>query len=352
MNVALAQADKAVGKTAENPAVGCAIIDRMGRLIAIGHTQPSGRPHAEIMALEMAGDLAQDGTAYVTLEPCAHTGRTGPCAIALIEAGIAHVIIAAGDPDSRVCGKGIAMLEDAGVRVSRMPHLRATRQMAGFLSRHQKARPFLFMKMATSCDGFITAKQGSQTWLTGAVSKRYVHDLRSRCDVMLTTSGTIGADDPAMTMRITGYEASQPALAILDSKASLPVDAACLQAERPILLYHAKGATLKDWPSHIVPIAIAQKDHMLCLEDIVQDLYERGFGTVMVEAGATLFDSLHSANLIDELIWLQAPQSLKTGLLAWDSPDKMDFSPPNAYIIKDSFELGADKGFILHPKAS
>ena len=351
MNVALAQADLAVGTTAENPAVGCAIIDKQGRLIAVGHTQPSGRPHAEIMALDMAGARARNGTAYVTLEPCAHIGKTGPCAKALIAAGIAHVVIAAHDPDSRVCGKGIAMLEEAGVLVSMMPEERALRQMAGFLSHHQKARPFIFMKIATSQDGFITAKKGTQTWLTGAVSKRYVHDLRSRCDVMLTSSGTIAADDPAMTMRITGYQAGQPALAILDSHASLPVDAACLKAERPIVLYHAKGAVLKEYPAHITPIAITQHGGYLSLDEVVQDLHERGFGTVMVEAGASLFESLTDANLIDELIWLQAPHALKTGLLAWDCADKMDFSHPSAYIIKNSFDLGADKAFILHAKA-
>jgi len=155
MNVALTQADKIIGHTAENPAVGCAIISSRQKLVGVGHTSHKGRPHAERVALEMAGDAASGGTAYVTLEPCAHHGATSPCAEALIAANIARIVIGAHDPDRRVAGKGIALLKQAGLDVSVMEQRLASRQMAGFLSRQNKGRPFVFVKMATSFDGFI-----------------------------------------------------------------------------------------------------------------------------------------------------------------------------------------------------
>lgn len=360
LSLAFAQADKIVGHTAENPAVGCVILDADGILVGVGHTSQNGRPHAEVNALTMAGARAKGGTAYVTLEPCAHQGKTGPCATALAQAGIAKVIIAQSDPDSRVSGKGISYLESHNIAVSVRTESRAQRQMAGFLSRHLRQRPFVSVKMATSDDGYITAQPGTQTWLTGPVSRAFVHDLRSRADVMMTTSGTIKADNPALNVRIAGYDLPQPALAILDSEASLPRDAACLSAKRPVLLYHRKGAALKSWPDHVTTIAIARNDDGLDLTQILGDLHERCLGRVMVEAGAKLFASLDAHSVIDELIWLKAPHKLNQGILAWPynnapdehRPDKhnIDFCAPDHYINAYDMPLGADHATILQPK--
>lgn len=349
LSVALAQADKITGHSAENPAVGCAIIDADGRLIAVGHTSQGGRPHAEVNALAMAGEKAKGGTAYVTLEPCAHQGKTGPCAVALLKAGIRRVVIAAHDPDRRVAGKGIALLAQGGVEVSEMLSPRAERQMAGFLHHLRHNRPYVSVKMATSADGYIAADRSSQTWLTGPTSRHYVHDLRSRCDVMLTSSGTIAADDPSLNVRIAGYGFAQPPLAILDSEARLSAGAKCLAIERPVILYHRAGAKIGNLPAHVESVAIGTSDTGLDLVAVMADLQKRAYYHVMVEAGAQLFSSLHHAMLIDELVWLCAPHKLGAGVLAWDFDETMDFCAPNAYITSYKTALGADQMSVLHP---
>lgn len=343
LRLALSQADKIKGHTAENPAVGCVITCADGKLVGVGHTAFGGRPHAEVMALSFAGAKAQGGTAFVTLEPCCHQGKTGPCTQALIDAGIAHVVMATTDPDARVNGNGIKKLEEANIKVTIMPMARAERQMAGFISRQTKNRPFISVKMATSQDGYITAKPGTQTWLTNEVSRRFVHDRRSRCDVMLTTAQTIISDNPALNVRIAGYDYPQPPLAILDRKGRLSPDARCLTIDREVILYHAPDITLPDLPSHVTACAIEEADAGLSLRDLCHDLHNRGFSEVMVEAGAGLFHSLYKQHLIDELVWLSAPHDLGDGLLAWQVADKMDFTLPDDYITNTEFKLGNDR---------
>lgn len=354
MGVALAAADQMVGQTAENPSVGCALISKDNKLIAVGHTASGGRPHAEVAALAMlkaqddmnGTSTVEGGTAYVTLEPCAHFGKTGPCAQALIDAKIARVVIACHDPDARVDGKGVAMLDAAGVVVSHLPHPRANRQIAGFVSRITRQRPFVSVKMATSHDGFITAKQDTQTWLTGGVSRAFVHDRRSRHDMMLTTARTLITDKAQMNVRIAGFTGTQPPLAILDSHATLPVDAPCLAPDRPVYLFCRKGQRQAAWPAHVTCFEVPDEGGGLCLSTIFAKLTELGAGAVMVEAGAGLFDSLHQQDLIDELVWLCAPHKLKDGLKAWHSGDEIDFCPPKHYIKHSAFPLGQDRAFI------
>lgn len=350
LRLALCQADKITGHTAENPAVGCAITSADGRLVGVGHTAEGGRPHAEIRALAMAGASAAGGTAYVTLEPCCHYGKTGPCTKALSEAGIRHVIIAVTDPDERVNGGGVQALKEADISVTLVPMARAMRQMAGFLSRKKINRPFISVKMATSRDGYITAKAGTQTWLTNEISRRFVHDRRSRCDVMLTTAETILCDDPALNVRIKGYPLAQPPLAILDRQGRLSRAPRCFQVDRDVILYHAPDAVLPELPPHIHACAIAEDQDGLCLADIGEDLSKRGYSEVMVEAGAGLFHSLHQQNLVDELVWLSAPHHLGDGLLAWEVADKMDFTLPDDYITEKEFTLGQDRVVISHAR--
>ena len=168
MQVAIAAARRAEGRSGPNPPVGCAIISSDGQLIAVGHTASGGRPHAETEALAMAGDAAQGATAYVTLEPCAHTGQTGPCADALVGAGISRVVIAARDPDDRVNGRGIERLADSGVDIQIGVEAEAARQvMAGFLARVTMSRPLVTLKTATSLDGMIALGDGAKRWITG-----------------------------------------------------------------------------------------------------------------------------------------------------------------------------------------
>lgn len=350
MNVALAQAEMALGQTAENPAVGCAILSADNRLVGVGRTSPSGRPHAEVNALAMAGDAAKGGTAYVTLEPCAHHGKTPPCADALINAGISCVVIAHGDPDERVSGKGIARLEAAGITVRKgVGEAAAARQMAGFLSRQIKGRPFISLKMATSADGYITAEKGSQTWLTGELARRYVHAMRSRFDCVMTGSQTIMVDNPQLNVRLPGFSHQQPALAILDSHAQIPTNMACLNVQRPVFLYHALQADSAHLPKTVMPISITRDGTGLSLVDVMSDLAQRGISSIMIEAGRTLALSLINANLVDEIIWLKAPHKLGQGILAWDSASTLDFSAPKNYINSSSIMLGDDELGLWHP---
>ena len=351
MNVALMAASQMIGHTAENPPVGCAIIDKVGHLVGVGCTASGGRPHAETMALAQAGDKARGGQAFVTLEPCAHHGKTPPCALALIKAGVSAVHIAIGDPDPRVSGRGIAVLKEAGIEISLgVGAERAQAQMAGFLSRHSKKRPFVTLKMASSADGFIAQKEGEQTWLTGEVARRYVHDLRSRHDVILTASGTLKADNPQLNVRLSGWLKSQPDIALLCRDGALTPDAALLQTDRLVRLYHEQGTNLPSLPLSVIAKAMKADDMGIYIEAVLSDLAEQGYGKVMVEAGAKLAQSLISAKLVDELIWLQAPHHLKTGIKAWKSADNLDFSAPESYIKLRDFTLGVDKVSIFHPR--
>ena len=350
MNVALMAASQIIGHTAENPPVGCAIINKDGDLVGVGHTAAGGRPHAETMALGQAGEAAKGGQAYVTLEPCAHQGQTPPCASALIAAGISAVHIAIRDPDPRVSGKGIAMLEKAGIHTSLgIAKEQATSQMAGFLSRQTRNRPFVRLKMASSADGFIAKEEGQQTWLTGAISRRYVHDMRSRHDVILTGAGTLKADNPQLNVRLHGWRNSQPDLAILSRNASFPQDCQALQQDRLVRLYHQDGVQLSAVPASLIPHPVKGDETGLSLEAVLHNLAENGYSHLMVEAGGKIAQSLIEANLVDELVWIQAPHKLETGIKAWNIADNLDFSAPDGYIKRKEFMLGADTVRIFQP---
>ncbi len=343
MRVALAQADKAIGQTAENPPVGCVILSANGHLVGVGHTAPSGRPHAETQALHMAGDAAKGGVAYVTLEPCAHQGQTPPCAQALIKAGVKVVHMAISDPDARVAGQGKQQLEEAGIDVTIGCCAEdATHQMAGFLRRVTANMPFVTLKMATSKDGFITAEAQAQTWLTGEVSRRYVHDLRSRHDVILTGMGTIRADDPRLDIRLPGWQGPQPALAILSTAGKLPDKCACLAAERPIFLFHDESLMPPDVPAQVTAVPTSLHEGRVSISAVLAALTMRGYGRVMVEAGAQIAESALKEGVIDELHWLCAPHRLNQGVLAWKTQDSVDFSAPADYIMQKRFDLTPD----------
>ena len=215
MRAALSMARRAVGRTAPNPAVGCVIV-KDGAALGRGFTQPSGRPHAETVALAQAEALfgpgaARGATAYVTLEPCAHHGRTPPCADALVAAGVARVVCAAGDPDPRVDGRGFARLRASGVAVETgVLAAEAEALNAGFLSRHRRGRPWLTLKLAASLDGRIATRSGASKWITGERARARVHLMRAEHDAILVGIGTVRADDPALDVRLPGMEDRSP----------------------------------------------------------------------------------------------------------------------------------------------
>src|SRR5690606_33021789 len=227
-----------LGLTATNPSVGTLIV-RDGVVVGRGVTAIGGRPHAEPQALAEAGSLAEGATAYVTLEPCAHHGRTPPCADALVTAGVARVVGAASDPDPRVSGKGYAILREAGIEVVEgVLANEAADLLAGYLTRARLKRPEVTLKLAVSSDGMIGRRGEGQVAITGAVSRRQVHRMRAESDAILIGIGTALADDPELTCRLPGLEARSPARIVLDAALRLPVASKLAAGARqtPVLL--------------------------------------------------------------------------------------------------------------------
>lgn len=218
MRHALRLASRALGRAAPNPAVGCVIVSREGRIVGRGWTQPGGRPHAETEALAQAGGQAHGATAYVTLEPCAHHGQTPPCTDALIAAGIARVVAATDDPDIRVDGLGFARLEAAGVPVTKGTCEADARTLnAGFFNARLRSRPLVALKIAESADGFVADASGNSRWITSGTARQHGHLLRARHEAILTGIGTVLADDPLLTCRLPGMEHRSPIRAVVDT---------------------------------------------------------------------------------------------------------------------------------------
>jgi diaminohydroxyphosphoribosylaminopyrimidine deaminase/5-amino-6-(5-phosphoribosylamino)uracil reductase len=210
------------GQTSTNPSVGCLVV-RDGVIVGRGVTAPGGRPHAEPQALAEAGELARGATVYVTLEPCSHHGRTPPCAEALIACGVARVVISVTDPDSRVSGRGIAMLREAGIEVEAgVLEEEGRRSLAGYLTRQTRNRPYVTLKLAVSADGMIGRQGEGQVAITGPVARAQVQALRAETDAILVGIGTAVADDPALTVRAPGLEGQSPIRIVLDPQLELP----------------------------------------------------------------------------------------------------------------------------------
>lgn len=216
MAAAIALAERGVGRTGNNPSVGCVMV-KDGVIVGRGWTQVAGRPHAEAMALQQAGSKASGAIVYVTLEPCAHVSERGPsCANLLAEAGVAEVIAATTDPDSRTAGKGFALLQAAGIEVQTgIGVAEATRTLSGFFSRIGRHRPFVTLKLATSLDGMIAMADGSSRWITGEAARAHAHVERARADAILVGAGTYRADNPALDVRLAGLRDRNPRRVIL-----------------------------------------------------------------------------------------------------------------------------------------
>ena len=284
MDYALRLGRRALGTTAENPNVGCVIV-RDSRLVGVGWTQPGGRPHAETEALKMAGEAARGATAYVTLEPCAHHGRTGPCAEALVNAGIARVVTATEDPDPRVSGGGHAILERAGVVFqSGLGAEEARRDMAGFLTRIRKNRPQVILKMAFSADNMIAAAPGKRTAISGAEAKSYVHMRRAQCNAILVGLGTVRADDPELTCRLPGLRNRSPQPFVMSRHGNLPPASHLARRGAEVL----RGS----------------------VQQVLADLGLRGINRLMVEGGARVAHSFLEAGLVDEFHLIRSSVTL------------------------------------------
>lgn len=273
---ALRLSRRGLGNVWPNPAVGCVIV-RDGVVVGRGWTQPGGRPHAERMALDQAGGLARGATAYVTLEPCAHLGKTPPCAVGLVEAGVTRVVSAMTDPDPRVAGRGHAILRDAGVDVVEgVLQDRACALQTGFLSRIIRGRPFVTLKLASSFDGRIATADGESQWITGPLARKHVHAMRMTHDAILVGGGTARADLPSLNVR--GFHTPRQPVRIIASSQHLP-DLPPEGAEHGPIWQVSGG-----------------------VEDIMADLAVRGITRLFCEGGGVLAASLLRADLVDQVM--------------------------------------------------
>ena len=302
-----------------NPAVGCVLVDAQGRIIGEGHTQATGGAHGEVMALRDArarGHEVRGASAYVTLEPCAHHGRTGPCCDALIEAGVARVVASLVDPNPRVAGQGLARLRAAGVQVEVGPGAQASRELnLGFFSRMLRAHPWVRMKLAASLDGTSALGNGQSQWITSAQARADGHTWRARACAVLTGIGTVLADDPRMDVREVSTP-RQPVRVVVDSALQTPPAARIVQGAGPLWIYTAtrdaaREAALQARGAHIthLPGAGGKVD----LHAMLADLARREINEVHVEAGSKLNGSLMRAALVDELLVYLAPKLLGPG---------------------------------------
>ncbi|GGH49099.1 riboflavin biosynthesis protein RibD [Frigidibacter albus] len=316
MALAIQLGARGLGRVWPNPAVGCVIVQG-GRIVGRGWTQEGGRPHAEPVALAQAGERARGATAYVSLEPCSHHGKTPPCAEALVAEGIARVVTALEDPDPRVSGRGHGRLRAAGVEVTTgVLAAEAEAAQAGFLSRIRLGRPMVTLKLATSFDGRIATAAGESRWITGPEARHLVHAMRARHDAVLVGGGTVRADDPLLTVRGMGA-VRQPVRVVASAGLDLPLgQLAGSVAEGPVWLLHGNAplAPQEAWRAagaRLLPVALGGGglDPVAMLETLGQ----QGLTRVFCEGGGQLAAALLAAGLVDEVVGFTAGLALGAG---------------------------------------
>lgn len=326
MRAALSLAARHLGQTWPNPAVGCVIVDARGHVVGRGGTQPGGRPHAETQALAMAGARAKSGTAYVTLEPCSHHGKTPPCADALIAAGIKRCVTALEDPDPRVSGRGHYALRAAGIVVqSGLLEAEARAVNAGFLKRLREGLPLISLKLATSADGRTATKAGDSKWITGEAARAFGHRLRATHDAIAVGSGTVLADDPALTCRLPGLEERSPIRLVFDRRGRTPRQAKVLAGQPPTWIISSPGVFRNQIqkPHQVIEIDGNGKPANW-LRRACGALAEQGLTRILVEGGATLATAFLAADLVDRVYWFRAPKVIGGDGLAGVGPLSAD----------------------------
>lgn len=306
---ALRLAERAAYTARPNPMVGC-VIARDEVVVGEGWHQRTGGPHAEVFALRQAGGQARGATAYVTLEPCAHHGRTPPCALALIEAGVSRVVAAMRDPFPKVDGGGFVLLREAGIAVAEGLMAAQARELnQGFLSRIERGRPWVRVKLAASLDGRTAMADGRSKWITGAAAREDVQHWRARAGAILTGAATVLADDPMLTVRLTDTEMLPPLRVVLDARLRSLDRARVREGGAPTLYLHdaaVRPPAIADAEFASVP----SHDGRLDLGAVLALLAERGINDVHTEAGATLAGALLAGGWVDELLLYQAPTLL------------------------------------------
>ena len=358
MAKALRLAERGLFTVDPNPRVGCVLV-KDNKIVGQGWHQHAGEAHAEIVALNEAGAAAQGATAYVTLEPCCHLGRTPPCSDALIKAGVIRVVVAMEDPNPQVAGKGASQLREAGIDIDvGVMTEQAEGLNPGFVQRMRHGRPFVRSKMAMSLDGRTALASGESQWITGESARLDVHHLRARSSAIVTGINTVLADDPSMNARLENEEVLQPARVVLDSQLKIPVDARMLSLpgrtvvcttadavqknEEKISKLKAAGAEL---------VQLKKENEKISLSALLMFLNAENFNEVLLEAGAGLNGAFMQGGLIDELVIYMAPLLMgdtARGLVELPEISKMsDVSHPK---IIDVRAVGKDWRIVLKPR--
>ena len=321
MQLALNLAKQGEFTTTPNPSVGCVLV-KDGEVVGKGFHAKAGEPHAEVMALREAGENARGATAYVTLEPCSHFGRTPPCAKGLVEAGVSKVIAAMCDPNPQVAGKGLQILSDAGIESAvGLLEENAEQLNKGFLKRMRTGKPFVQLKLAMSIDGKTAMASGESKWITGAQARADVQQYRAKASAILSTSQTVLADDPSLNVRWeellpdvkAGYpqeKLRQPVRVILDSTHKVRSDFKVFLTESPVWLVGEDDYPLTGFPVFTDYLQLGRNQGETRLQALMAELGKRQINTLWVEAGSTLAGALIAENLVDELIIYMAPKLL------------------------------------------
>ena len=340
-----------------NPMVGCVLVADE-ELIGEGWHVRTGEAHAEVNALKQAGDRARGSTAYVTLEPCAHHGRTPPCADALIEAGIGKLVVAMRDPFEDVAGKGIRKIEEAGIEVAvGLMKSAAADLNAGYLSRVTRGRPLLRLKLASSLDGAIAMKSGESQWITGPEARADVQRLRAKSGAVVTGIGTVLADDPSLNVRSPELAASglQPIRVVLDSRLRMPLAAGMLALPGSTLVCCAgdncderKKRGLEASGAQVM--VCSQLDGHVDVREVLAELGVRGVNNALIEAGPAVAGALLENDLVDELVIYQAPHIMGSQTLgAVKTPSWSSLADRMTLTVTDTRRIGADTRITAKP---
>ena len=349
---ALRLAERGLHTTTPNPRVGCVIV-RDGTIVGEGWHERAGEPHAEVYALRSAGERARGATAYVTLEPCDHTGRTPPCATALIQSGVTRVVAAMLDPNPLVAGTGLRTLSDAGLETAiGLLESQAREMNCGFVSRMSRGRPWLRLKIAASLDGKTALNNGASQWISGEDARRDGHSWRARSCGILTGIGTVKDDDPRLTVREI-ETTRQPKKILIDSRLEVPLNAKIFDGTE-VLIFSAtadseKFAPLADMNATVIQLP---DDHgKVDLAAMAQEQGKRGYNEILVEAGTKLNGSLMRAKLVDELLLYLAPHLLGDSARGmFGLPELATLSERRELAIKEVRPIGNDIRIIAWPK--
>lgn len=352
MGRALQLAENGLWTTSPNPRVGCVLV-RDGWIVGEGWHEKAGKPHAEVHALRAAGPKARGATAYVTLEPCSHHGRTPPCAEALIAAGVSRVVAAMTDPNPLVAGKGLALLQVAGIGTSSgLLENEANELNIGFVSRMTRGRPWLRLKAAASLDGKTALNNGVSQWITGPEARRDGHRWRARACAILTGIGTVRDDDPQLNVREVDTP-RQPLRVVVDSKLETPLSARILQGGQVLIAGAvddvARQAALRAAGAEVLILPNAQGK--VELKTLLEELGRRGINEVHAEAGFKLNGSLLREGLVDELLLYLAPCLIghdASGL--FNLPELTSLDGKQRLQVRDLRQIGADIRVLARPQ--